>query len=115
MVVWDFSHQQYHVSMYQFVNNIDVLLYQCISLKTAGVLPSAPASFFFLRKFLGSSRTENVWPRADPGHVDWLGEAKSGFAHIFFSPMGCNIYVILGGGFKYFLFSPLPGEMIQCD
>ena len=22
---------------------------------------------------------------------------------------------ILGGGFKYFLFSPLPGEMIQFD
>ena len=24
-------------------------------------------------------------------------------------------YVILGGGFKHFLFSPLPGEMIQFD
>ena len=25
------------------------------------------------------------------------------------------INYILGGGFKYFLFSPLPGEMIQFD
>ena len=24
-------------------------------------------------------------------------------------------WYILGGGFKYFLFSPLPGEMIQFD
>jgi len=26
-----------------------------------------------------------------------------------------RIYVILGGGFKYFLFSPQPGEMIHFD
>ena len=26
-----------------------------------------------------------------------------------------DVYVYLGGGFKYFLFSPLPGEMIQFD
>ena len=26
-----------------------------------------------------------------------------------------SMYVYLGGGFKYFLFSPLPGEMIQFD
>ena len=25
------------------------------------------------------------------------------------------IYIYLGGGFKYFIFSPLPGEMIQFD
>ena len=25
------------------------------------------------------------------------------------------LYVYLDGGFKYFLFSPLPGEMIQFD
>ena len=36
--------------------------------------------------------------------------------------MGANHFMIfslekdiLGGGFKYFLFSPLPGEMIQFD
>ena len=30
----------------------------------------------------------------------------------------CNVYIYIyipGGGFKYFLFSPLPGEMIQFD
>ena len=26
-----------------------------------------------------------------------------------------STYHYLGGGFKYFLFSPLPGEMIQFD
>ena len=26
-----------------------------------------------------------------------------------------HIYIYLGGGFKYFLFSPLLGEMIQFD
>ena len=26
-----------------------------------------------------------------------------------------TIYIIMGCGFKYFLFSPLPGEMIQID
>ena len=28
---------------------------------------------------------------------------------------GLNIFLNLGGGFKYFLFSPLPVEMIQFD
>ena len=27
----------------------------------------------------------------------------------------CTWSGLLGGGFKRFLFSPLPGEMIQCD
>ena len=27
----------------------------------------------------------------------------------------CYVIQYLGGGFKYFLFSPLPGEMIQFD
>ena len=26
-----------------------------------------------------------------------------------------DVFSILGGGFKYFLFSPLPGEMIHFD
>ena len=28
---------------------------------------------------------------------------------------GRGLYIFLGGGFKYLLFSPLPGEMIQID
>ena len=28
---------------------------------------------------------------------------------------GMGVMAILGGGFKHFLFSPLPGEMIQFD
>lgn len=52
---------------------IDVSMYQ---VEIAGVLPSA--SFFF-------PRTENVWPRADPGYVDWLGEARIGETQRFFS------------------------------
>ena len=30
-------------------------------------------------------------------------------------PIICRFYVNLAGGFKYFLFSSLPGEMIQFD
>ena len=42
-------------------------------------------------------------------------EAKEGVVCVFFF---WNLYVLkgyLGGGFKYFLFSPLPGEDSQFD
>ena len=63
---------------------IDVSMYQ---VEIAGVFPSA--SFFF-PKVLRLPRTENVWPRADPGYVDWLGEARIGETQRFFFPMGRN-------------------------
>ena len=46
---------------------------------------------------------------AEVGHF-W-GDAVGGLGEVFFFSISKG----LGGGFKYFLFSPLPGEMIQFD
>ena len=57
---------------------------------------------------------------------DWLGggsEITSNSIGVTIESVSCLEHVfllgtkndILGGGFKHFLFSPLPGEMIQFD
>ena len=68
------------------------------------------ASFFSSTNFFRGTSTSTVWharleacgglngTEGDFGRLRSLGERNS-----------------LGGGFKYFLFSPLPGEMVKFD
>ena len=72
-------------------------------------------------RFQGVTRTHHFAALGDPWHfvrrnttghgwTGWGGEKRSGFTYPF-KKRG----KLLGGGFKYFLFSPLLEEMIQFD
>ena len=59
-------------------------------------------------------------PKKTPNRWTFFGEAPrfgTGYGGRDFSMVTCDawVYDLLGGGFKYFLFSPLPGEMIKFD
>ena len=76
-------------------------------------------------KTIGDLRDSDSWgenppddniPQTMPAN-DWFSAVRHGFGQFLFDffPEPWRFSNMLGGGFKYFVFSSLPGEMIQFD